>query len=53
VRSRISPGSRGSIENTAFAANPLLAAENLANAQVVGGRALIPLLPRWLCSFEA
>src|SRR6476619_405262 len=27
VRSRISHGDRGSIENTAFAANPLLAAE--------------------------
>ena len=52
MRSRLSPGNRGSIEDTPFAANPLLAAENLANAQVIGGRALIPLLPRWAVLFR-
>ena len=52
VRSRISHGDRGSIENTAFAANPLLAAGNLTNAQMIGGRALIPLLPRWAVLFR-
>ena len=52
VRFRISHGDRGSIESTAFAANPLLAAGNLANAQTNGGRALIPLLPRWAVLFR-
>ena len=51
MRSRISRN-RGSIESTAFAANPLLAAGNLANAQTNGGRALIPLLPRWAVLFR-
>ena len=52
MRSRISHGDRGSIESTAFAANPLLAAGNLTNAQMNGGRALIPLLPRWAVLFR-
>ena len=52
MRSRLSHGNGGLIENTAFAANPLLAAGNLLNAQMVGGRALIPLLPRWAVLFR-
>jgi len=40
------------LKNTAFAANPLVAAGNLANAQMIGGRALIRFCPVGLCCFE-
>ena len=50
--SRISHGRRGSIEGTSFADNPLLAARDLTNVQIVGDRAVIPLLPRWPVLFR-
>src|SRR4029077_5551796 len=34
-------------EDTAFAASPLLASAVRENVRIVGGRLLIPLLPRW------
>ena len=35
------------VEDTAFAASPLLASAVRENVRIVGGRLLIPLLPRW------
>jgi putative heme degradation protein len=53
VYSRIPQGQRASIEGTAFAGHPVLCSTILASFRVAGGRALIPLLPRWAVLFRA
>jgi hypothetical protein len=44
---RMSPAACPRVEDTVFAANPLFASAIPESAQIVDGRLLIPLLPRW------